>query len=136
MICIKSIQTVEVDEDQLGLIFFPPRTALKPEDMFKAEEQEVTKEMVIGRKFINIEGKSLCIGIAKEVQKALGLPFEAFEDMNILIERQQNTIYSMGTKQREAITKINKYQKIISKLGRANFWDRLKYLFKGYGEFQ
>lgn len=130
MICIKSIQIVEVDEDRLEVTHFQKakgRTIQFVEDMHKTEEQKVTREMVVGRIFVNAYGKRLCIGMTKRAQDAIGLPFEVFEDQGILIERQQNTIFAEGRE-------IRLLNKRIDRIRELTFLDRLKYLFKGYGE--
>jgi len=41
----------------------------------------VTTEMIHGRVFTNKRGEHVCIGLTKEVQDALGLPFDKFDDL-------------------------------------------------------
>ena len=85
MICIKEIKVVDVDEDFIVVHMMdglPPFADLLPHNGDISQEVvEVTNEMVHGTRFINIDGKEVCIGMTKQVQDLIGLPFEAFSNM-------------------------------------------------------
>lgn len=55
----------------------------------------VTKEQITGRRFQNGVGKAICIGMSKQVQVAIGLPFEAFDNMNKQIDRLWGLNYDL-----------------------------------------
>jgi len=106
MICIKEIKVVDVDEDFIMISRMeglPPFADLYPyDDDTPLETVEVTQEMVHGTRFRNSNGLDVCIGMTKQVQDLIGLPFEAFSNMRDYVFK------TMG------------------------FFGRLKFLFSGY----
>lgn len=65
------------------------------------------KEVVTPRLFVNEEGERYLIGMTKEVQDQIGLPFEAFENIQKENKQLRDAIYDLS------------------------FWQRLKFLFLG-----
>ena len=64
--------------------------------------QEVTIEMVKGRRFVNRYGIETVIGWDKQSQELLGLPFEVFEQM----EKRRQSDYYENTKLRKKIREL------------------------------
>ena len=123
MIVIKSIEVIEVPGDILD--YYPQRQMVAAFDAKSCRPYEKMLKRVEGRRFVNARGEEFCIGWAEEVEEAVGLPFEIFENMSKDLEEfRMESINQVG--------QINRYQKYISELGRAGFFKRLKNLFTGY----
>jgi len=52
-------------------------------------QMQIHTEMIKGRRFVNAKGKQICIGMSKEVQELIGLPFEVFENLQKDIENER-----------------------------------------------
>ena len=122
MICIKEIKVVDVDEDFVMISRMeglPPFADLYPyDDDTPLETVEVTQEMVHGRWFNNGWGKEVCIGMTQQVQDLIGLPFEAFSNM-------EATILGMKLKITALLKELDEFKTM-------GFFGRLKFLFSGY----
>ena len=86
-------------------------------------EMKIHTEMIKGRRFVNIKGKEICIGMSEEVQELIGLPFEVFENLQSDIENVQ----AKFDFERRINTKILKQLRIYQHMG---IWDRIKNIFK------
>lgn len=118
MICVTSIELVDVERDFLERAMYENMPPLA--QVINAEEPtraEVKTEMIRGRVFINANRQEFCIGMPKEVQDAIGLPMEAFNNMSNVLDRLQR--YST-----EQTILINSFKN-------AKWWKRLKYFFTG-----
>lgn len=125
MILITKIETIDVpgNEFQYG---FNAKPGIIPCDTgyTPVKESPYKREFIQGRRFVDERGNILVIGMTSEVQKTLGVPFDAVENMMASIERYRiEEVYLKSN--------INRYQSCISKLGRTGFWKRLKFLFTG-----
>ena len=119
MVCVKSIELVEVDRDRIEFANFPPPDVrFQPEELLPVKDIGITREMIKGKVFRNSLGRKVCIGMRKEVQDALGLPFEAFDDLRDQVE-QKNLIV------KDLLEQIN----AIKNMG---FWARFRRLFFSY----
>lgn len=78
------------------------------------KEMTIETEIVRGSQFVNSRGERICLGIKKDVQDLLGLPFESFFDMNFTINRQRN--------------EIDELKNVIQTVRKMSFWKRLKFL--------
>ena len=119
MICIKSIEVLEVERKDVEVAHFK-----WPDGYFETGDYEcstmtaeLTYEMVRGRVFRNANGQEVCIGMTKQVQDAVGLPFEAFENM----EKEISNLYE----------EVGNLRLAISMLRGTGFWGRLRWLFGG-----
>jgi len=126
MICIKSIEVIEVERDDVEVAHFR-----WPDGYFETGDYEcspmtaeLTYEMVRGRRFRNRDGKEVCMGMTKQVQDAVGLPFEAFEDM-------EKEIYSLNKERKRLKQEVGDLTRALMKLHNTGFWGRLKWLFVG-----
>ncbi len=83
---------------------------------------EITTEMVRGRRFVNIRGEEVCIGMSKQVQQAIGLPFEVYDVMenNITFFRKRNQ--NLESKNFSLLKRIEWHQTM-------GFLGRVKFLF-------
>lgn len=123
MICIKSIEVIEVERDDVEVAHFR-----WPDGYFETGDYEsspmtadLTYEMVRGRVFRNANGQEVCIGMSKQVQDAIGLPFAVFENMEKKI----------GDLQLARDTTKFKLDRLCCRLNNTGFWGRLKWLFRG-----
>ena len=118
MICIKSIEVIEVERDDVEIAYqmWPDDHYFLPDATEPVAAKFIT-ETVRGRRFRNIDGKEVCIGMTKQVQDAVGLPFEAFENM----EKEISNLYE----------EVGNLRLAISMLRGTGFWGRLKWLFGG-----
>ena len=91
MICVTKIEVMNVSEvshaEFMRCKMEDPNYNLLPtHDEFLEWESEV----VLGAKFKNNRGEVVVIGACKEVEEALGLPFEVFTQQNKTIESLHN----------------------------------------------
>lgn len=126
MLAIKSIEVVEIDRDRLVIqerksinnvrVY---DTGKKPHMMDVASALEIIE----GRRFVNANGKEFCVGMSKQVQDAIGIPFEAFEDMSNTVGENCIEITKLYA---ETVT----LKRELKQHKEAGFWKRLKYLLK------
>ncbi len=130
MILVKNIEVVEVERDPWELLSLTkPYQAVEVfnpgKNVPEFIDTNVFREMVQGQRFRRPDGKELIIGYSKQVEEAVGLPFEIFKNM-------QDDIDDYRVTMRRQTDSINRYQSYISELGRAGFWKRIKYVFTRY----
>ena len=128
MICITDIKIIKTTRDFFEKALSYQAGLRKPNNSIIVEDQEVTHEIVYGREFINANGDSVCIGMAENVQIAIGLPFEAFANMNYHIEKQAKTIRKRNRQIEKLNIQIQYYKNM-------NFLEKIKFIFfKKYQE--
>lgn len=119
MICITEIKVIDVDVDidKYQIAYHEPLSYAAITDSDPKEYVEITTELITGRRFVNANGEEVCVGMSKQVQKYIGLPFEVYENLqnNIKYERKQ--------------TKIQRYK--LDRVKSMTFWHRIKYAFTG-----
>lgn len=122
MIVITEIKTREVNRNAWERAKFNCDAYFEASSGDVAETVRFTNEVVLGKDFKNAHGKTVCIGMTKEVQEAIGLPFEAFEELQKLIEefRQYNQLL---------FDRIERTEKRLKEYSSLSFLGRLKYLF-------
>lgn len=76
---------------------------------------EVAHETVVGEDFVGEDGERICIGMTEEVQKILGLPFNALKD-------QKETITSLYASNFELFYELLRVRQV-------GILGRLKFLF-------
>lgn len=123
MIVIKEIKVVNVDRNiaEFAIADHKPFVWLEKPGLIP-ESIEVTREMVRGRIFVNTRGQRLCIGMTREVQEAIGLPFEIFDSMD-------QKITGLSKQNHELRCRAQAYMDWHDNFIRLNFWGRLKYAF-------
>lgn len=50
-------------------------------DALSEKDLNIETEIVKGKRFVNNSGDELCIGMKKDVQKLIGLPFSVYDDL-------------------------------------------------------
>jgi len=122
MLLVKSIEVIEVNADICDLFHKqqPSDTALP-----QVGTVHITKEMVSGKQFTNAQGQTICIGMSKQVQDAIGLPFEVLDNLNKALFDDNEAILARDTKIQRQKDRINFYVNM-------SFWKKLKYLFSDY----
>lgn len=96
----------------------------KPSDRIKEEDIQCIKEAITCEQFYNTNGDIVHIGMSKQAQEALGLPFKAYDQMkkdceDIRIDR--DNYYN----------KCCAYYDVFQNIEELGFWGRLKYLLTG-----
>jgi hypothetical protein len=110
MICIKKIETFEVDGEWCRVPDFPP---FPVEALFNPAiptPKGITTEMVMGERFRLPNCKTVCLGMTKEVREVLGIPVKTFENQVLEISRLD--------------MRLRHYQEM-------GWRDRLRFLFRG-----
>ena len=123
MICVTEIKTVDVGRDFVMIHKMQNMPALA--EVIGSDPPgrcEVEQEMVSGRDFVNARGDRFCIGMSEQVQKAIGLPMEAFANMSKTIEEDAITIRKLRTAKAEGQKRIDAFET-------AGLWQRIKYVF-------
>ena len=95
MLCITKVEVMNIKHPTYAEFMrckMEDPLAMKPgiEEYFEWE-----REMVNGTIFMNAKGERICIGASKEVEEALGLPFEVFKEQDKIINQQRKTIESL-----------------------------------------
>jgi len=120
MILIRKIQVIKVDKDSKEIRDMANRYIFDPilyEDVF------MTPDMVKGRVFTNADGEEIVISMNDDAQKAVGLPFETFDNMTTTIDDNKDTIEQLDELYREAFKTLVSYE-------RMSWWERVKFIFR------
>ncbi len=126
MLAIKSIKIVQIDGDRLE---FAQQQNIADVRVFdvnnKPCKMDVSEayEAIKGKRFFNAQGKEFCIGMSKQVQDAIGLPFEVFDGMRQQRKINIEKITRLYVETVDLKDQLNQHNK-------AGFWKRLKYLLK------
>jgi hypothetical protein len=88
----------------------------------------IEKEMVVGKIYKNFFGEEVCIGMTEQVQGAIGLPFEALDNVRRKADIRIEKIRS------ESAAKIKNAQEVANakaelKMNSMGLWDRVVFLF-------
>lgn len=83
---------------------------------------DVEQEIVRGVRYFNDKGKEICIGIPKEIQGILGLPFSDFN-------RLENNLKVFRTENKKIRQELNSVTSELDEFKTMSFWKRLKFLF-------
>ena len=121
MICVTEIKTLEVPEDWQRIDHY-----LKDGRRFS--------EMVKGTRIVTQEGREICIGMSKQANELLGLPFEVIRDQKTMIERCWEEIYTLERDAKLALAVNKKLRQNLDTFINMSRWERLKFLVKGKGE--
>ncbi|MHC4616296.1 MAG: hypothetical protein ACYTEQ_00945 [Planctomycetota bacterium] len=118
MICVTDVTIEEVDRDVHKVV----KREMRPVDAKITVSKTVQEIIVHGRRFITPNGRVVTIGWTDAVQKSLGLPFQAFEDMNNHIERLSA---DLGNTERELWKRNDR----IRRINAMTFRERIRFLF-------
>jgi len=116
MIVITKIEYKTIDnyQDRIEKFRFQnPKLDINP---LEHPEMKIHTEIIKGRRFVNIKGKEICIGMSEEVQELIGLPFEVFENLQSDIEYERDM-------NKKILKQLRTYQHM-------GIWDRIKNIFK------
>ena len=81
MLAVTKIEVANVDRRMVEIAHMPPvNSQFSP--CLETEMPEIAYEMIHGKQFVNSRGEYICIGMSQQVQDAIGLPLEAFDNMN------------------------------------------------------
>lgn len=120
MIFIKSIEVVEVAYSELEYAILPDGK-LDP-SILAVREFKLKAEMIEGKRFKTADGREIMIGMTKKVQLAIGLPYEAWEELEGRLEARDNQYKN----------RLSVFADYMFKVETMSFWKRLKVLFVGY----
>jgi len=114
MIIIKKIEIIETDRDQVALLPMESPNTL----VFPCGNQEPV-EIIRGRRFRRpSDGTDIIVGVSKQAERIIGIMYESWDNLQ---------------KSYDNISKeMRRYRKKVEESKKANFMQRLKWLFKGY----
>ena len=124
MILIQEIKVIQTDIDPITIAhalacnYEPMRTAYIP--------PEITTEMVRGRRFVNHQGEEVCIGMSEQVQQAIGLPFEVYDNMQSSISFLEKRCQNLNI---ENFHQRNRIRFMEERFQSINLWGRIKFVF-------
>jgi hypothetical protein len=135
MLIVKNIEVENVDEDACIIIpqqdsFFSAQF-VGAMDSYSPEAMHVTREQIIGEKFINENGDIVCIGMTKQAQEAIGLPMKSFKNMNKMLADYKIKIYNMGQDHSATSKFLHETLSELRGFKNMTFLQRLIFLFKG-----
>lgn len=137
MILIKKIDTIEVPSDQYPIQSFDNFKELpyRRENDYLPQELKVTQEIVRGITYRTLDGREICIGMSKQAQDAIGLPYEALIEALDRADRLHSENISMSHSLKKRNTKILNLEKDLMEFKKTinslKFWDRFKFLIRG-----
>ncbi|MCP4612118.1 MAG: hypothetical protein GY845_25770 [Planctomycetes bacterium] len=123
-IFVIDIEIKETTDDNIVLRCLDRMNKIKPGNY--SDRCDVEEEQVRAKKFMNKNGDAVWVGISKKVQQVLGLPFEAFENMEKTVNDLQRIIEHKDKKHLETVTSFISME---DRYKTASFWQRLRYLF-------
>lgn len=125
MICVAEIKLIETSKEEfifsrmknshsgLGLLAWDISDPEKLTDPI-----EVTEEMVKGETFCTANGDTICIGMTKEVQTAIGLPFNEFDSLRERLYQNHLRIMDAERERYNVERRINRFKNL-------GYWKRL-----------
>lgn len=122
MLIVKSVQIEHCKDNPHGAIYskMVPPTLFNNDGRFSMSGPE--EELVRPLHFVNKDHEHVLVGWTKEVQEALGLPFDHFAYERERAERMR--------REWEVERKASYgYYEMVRRYETATFWQRLKYLF-------
>ena len=126
MLLIKSVEVLEVKGDEAQVVVDRPSiVAYADYANMPAEEKTLKTEMVRGNRFYDIHGNVTCIGMTKEVEKALKLPFDVYYNMS----NAANALERELKIQRDVNYRLRYRLETIKGMP---FWERLSRVFVGF----
>lgn len=94
MLCVTEVKIINCDRNVVEIAIAKGKQHIKFGDSDSPiMPVEFVREVIYGKTFINGNYKKVCIGMSKQVQELIGLPFEVFENM-------QERIFEMETELR------------------------------------
>lgn len=123
MIFIRDFKVMNVPGDCYeAALFEEHRFDVPPWGGPTSAEYVINSEIINGVTFHNPEGEVVVIGMQKADQKLLGLPFEAFGNMEHEIDRLHTTLIETKRELVKTRTQRNVFYNM-------RFWDRIKFAF-------
>jgi len=123
MIAVTNVEVMEVNGKKVEIDHLPSFDII-PNPRLGTQECVYQTEMIIGKQFINHEGKTVYIGMSKKVQETIGLSFEAFEKLRSERDKLKDENGNIRAEIGYLKKKVKKYETM-------NFWQKLQFLFTG-----
>ncbi len=123
MLLIESVKVREVQGDRVEV--FTQRPSIGAFDPTAKIEPTIKIELVRGSRFYDRQGNESCIGMTKEVQEHLKLPFDVYYDMS-------NALIHMDGKLRVERSVSYRLRYRLQTLKEMSFWERLSRVFVGF----
>jgi len=124
MILVKDVTVLKVKGDVVNFAHIPEYDGPIEWDYSDSDPIEIRNEVIRGTVFCDRHGQKVCIGATEDVQRLIGLPFEVFNN-------QQNELTRANAESRRYRRELNAALVEIGRIGTADWWDRLKFLFTG-----
>lgn len=140
---IKSVEVIDIPEDctKVRTVPYPHLTefALKHKIATEEEVAKIHSETVRGQRFVNANGEEVIIGMSKDVQELIGLPFECFnmnahnEIENLKKDLKQSDEYAVRQAKQLANQLFfrEQFEKRIEDVCSLGIWGRIKFVFTG-----
>ena len=125
MILVKNVEVSKIAND-VYVTDFAPEILMQEGIGSPIPDTKISSEVVVGRLFMNADGKRIIIGMTKKVQDAIGLPFEAFES-------QTNTIAHLTTAYSREMKHVEYLSSKVRILESMTFWGWVKMAWRRRG---
>lgn len=131
MIVVTGIEICHCERDsyEVHRLTEEPTSINMSNDVFRCPDIET--EIIRGRLFVNARGEEVCLGASEDIQKALGIPMEAFDNLRKEVEKATLKVFyleEVKDEYRFELLALRKKYKTMS------FLNRLKFLLFGYKE--
>ena len=139
MIAVLEVRTSLVDSERMKMaVRRPAPSSLEMESIFSPAA--FMTEEIRGRRFTNNRGETVCIGMSKQAEEAIGLPFEVFEKLTVSNKNLREDLIDAradisASENRHARTielwrdDVDRYQSMRNRIARLSFKDRVKVFF-------
>lgn len=131
MILIKDIEVVNCPDNIAEIYYNSCSNVRLIYESNKSKYVEIGTEIINGTIFKNVNGDTVVIGAAKDVQDALGLPFEVFEKYNDTINSLRSTISTNKVTISQLRGRSAMYQKRLKNFNSSSFFKRCMMVFFG-----
>lgn len=135
MIFIKSIEVDEIDGNYVEITHMLKNRGA---DLYKMGEVPISpnityiQELIEGKRFFNARGEEVVIGFSQSVEEAIGLPMEAFKNLNEDYIEALDRFILYKAKCEELERDNYGLSKTIKCFTQKTWLERFKYLIFGY----
>ena len=127
MLLVESVKVRLVRGDQTSIVTQRPIVGVF--DPSAVMEETVKTEVVYGRRFVDASGEEFCIGLTKEVEDTLKLPFDVYENMERRLYFAHNDLVRSNNRHQVKQKRLENRLKAIKDM---SFWERLNRVFVGF----
>lgn len=123
MICVESVKIIKLDRSRVEILDeYDRKISIYDPTKPKPEIRRIM-ETIYSRCFMNVDGQEVYIGMSKQVQEALGLPFDAFDSMSKRLRDNSDIINHLDGELASQKQTIKQHETM-------SFWNKIKFILE------